>query len=237
MEFEQLLAPLQGRAPFPSDGALRFSGSLSLRDLRALVAELTDNPQLRSLTLRGCHIDDEGADLLSRVVAFNTALEHLDLSGNAIGSQGAQLLANALKIYNSGALKSLCLADNPCVAQMPDLFPGNAGTLGPSPAAAGGAPPSPLRPVDAQMERRRAKSFGAWLYFYACGLNQHARSLISAIKPIHQSTCRLLHVEQGLEATAEQLSGVLAWRARFDSASEQMAAVLEMLQTDAEALR
>lgn len=44
-------------------------------------------------------------------------------------------------------------------------------------------------------------------------------------------------MERGLEVTAEQLSSVLSWRSRFDSASEQMAAVLEMLQTDAEALR
>lgn len=132
MDIGDLLALLQGRRPLSEEGSISFSGKLLSRDLKSLVAELTDHQHLKSLTLRNCHIDDEGADLLSRVVAFNTVLERLDLSHNQIGSQGAQLLANALKIYNSGALKALCLADNPCVSQMPELFAGASeeGTLG-----------------------------------------------------------------------------------------------------------
>ncbi len=48
---------------------------------------------------------------------------------------------------------------------------------------------------------------------------------------------RMLSLEHGIEEAAEQLSSVLTWRERFDVASGQMAAVLEMLQTDTEAMR
>ncbi|KAL6774064.1 hypothetical protein ACKKBG_A23625 [Auxenochlorella protothecoides x Auxenochlorella symbiontica] len=187
----------------------RIDMRMSQRDLvQALVAELTDHPRLRCLALQGCGLDDAGADLLSRVVAFNPTLERLDLRGNAIGAQGAQLLANALRTYNVGTLRALCLEGNPCITQAPELFPGGQTELSAqassTPRAEKGhamSAPSPLRPLDAKVERR------------------------------------MLSLEHGIEEAAEQLSSVLTWRERFDVASGQMAAVLEMLQTDTEAMR
>ncbi len=160
-ELESVLAPLQGRAPFPADAALSYTGPVPRRALQALVAELTDHPRLRCLALQGCGLDDAGADLLSRVVAFNPTLERLDLRGNAIGAQGAQLLANALRTYNVGTLRALCLEGNPCITQAPELFPGGQTELSAqassTPRAEKGhamSAPSPLRPLDAKVERR-----------------------------------------------------------------------------------
>lgn len=173
-DLERLLGPLLGRAPFPEDGSLAYSGPIPRRDLQALVAELTDHASLRSLSLRGCGLDDSGADLLSRVVAFNPVLQRLDLGDNGIGAAGAQLLHNAMRQYNPGTLRAVCLDGNPCVQEAPELFP-EPGCLELRPArpapvtprvpgAAVGPLPSPLRPLDAKVERRCV----AFVYVCVC---------------------------------------------------------------------
>lgn len=106
---DELLDQLSGRAPLPEDGGLRCSCPLTKREVQSLASLLTDHQEVRSLYLRGCGLDDACADILARVVAFNPTLQHLLLEDNAIGAQGAQYLANALRLYNAGTLRRLAL--------------------------------------------------------------------------------------------------------------------------------
>eukprot|EP00448_Togula_jolla_P015030 CAMPEP_0170588420 /NCGR_PEP_ID=MMETSP0224-20130122/10820_1 /TAXON_ID=285029 /ORGANISM="Togula jolla, Strain CCCM 725" /LENGTH=318 /DNA_ID=CAMNT_0010912135 /DNA_START=59 /DNA_END=1015 /DNA_ORIENTATION=+ len=101
---------------------------------------LKKNKTLKSLYLAGCRLGDEGvaslcpgalsthpalqhvslgynrlehgaAASLNRMLATNKALRYLDLSGNALGPQGAKELVQGLK-ENKGKLQKLSLAQN-----------------------------------------------------------------------------------------------------------------------------
>lgn len=100
LTFVDLLAVLKGEVPPPDSRALVFSLPLSHRQLKELTPLLQENQWLRSLKLRGCRLDNDAANELSRGVAFNVALRTLDLRDNEIGGVGANYLANALRTHN-----------------------------------------------------------------------------------------------------------------------------------------
>ena len=100
LTFDELTSLLRGQQPLPESRCLAYGLPLSHKQLLELVPLLQDDEQLRGLKLRGCRLDDEAAESVSRVVAFNSSLVHLDLRDNAIGGAGAMFLANALRNHN-----------------------------------------------------------------------------------------------------------------------------------------
>lgn len=89
LTYEDLAAQVAGQQPLPESGVLAYAGGrLSARQVSDLVEGLVELGGLRALKLRGCSLDDEAAEQLSRVVAFNDAIESLDLRDNAIGRSG-----------------------------------------------------------------------------------------------------------------------------------------------------
>lgn len=100
LTFEELTSVLRGEQLLPESRCLAYGLPLSHKQLLELVPLLQDDEQLRGLKLRGCRLCDEAAESVSRVVAFNSSLLHLDLRDNAIGGAGAMFLANALRNHN-----------------------------------------------------------------------------------------------------------------------------------------
>ena len=100
LTFAELTALLRGEQPLPESRCLAYSLPLSHKQLVELVPLLQDNVELRGLKLRGCGLCNEAADFVSRALAFNSSLVHLDLRDNGIGGGGAMFLVNALRNYN-----------------------------------------------------------------------------------------------------------------------------------------
>lgn len=108
LTFTDLVTLLRGEQPLPDNRCVVYSLPLSHTQAAALVPLLQEGDsdqapaaqRVRGLKLRGCALDDQVAEHLARVVAFNTSLRHLDLRDNAIGGVGAIHLANALRLYN-----------------------------------------------------------------------------------------------------------------------------------------
>lgn len=99
-DFRELVDILSNRRPLPDSKFLTYSLPLTDKQLEELEPLLKDHATLKGLRLKGCRISDEGADVLSRVLAFNTVLEVLELPKNDITSQGALYFANALRQWN-----------------------------------------------------------------------------------------------------------------------------------------
>lgn len=111
-----LVAQLRGEQPLPENKCASYSLPISAAQLAELVPLLQENEQLRGLKLRGCRLDCAAAQEISRAIAFNQSLRHLDLRDNVIRGPGASYLANALRNYNfhlqsldlSGGLRAVC---------------------------------------------------------------------------------------------------------------------------------
>lgn len=89
LTLDDLRAALAGERPTESRN-LAYSLPLSATQVADLTPLLQDNKELHGLRLRGCKLDDEAADNLSRALAFNTSLRSLDLRDNQITDVGAQ---------------------------------------------------------------------------------------------------------------------------------------------------
>lgn len=68
---------------------------------------LAGNSQIRALNLSGNNIGDDGAEVLATMLERNTTLETLELNSNAIDLKGITAIAKALA--NNTSLKVLGL--------------------------------------------------------------------------------------------------------------------------------
>lgn len=130
LTFEELKAILRGEQPLPANRALSFTlpltaaqaqelGKLLVEGLQSDEDDETAGPRL--LKLRGCRLDDDAAEDLSRAIAFNCSLRVLDLRDNEISDTGALYLANALRNHNH-TLLALDLTGNPCIIENPETL-------------------------------------------------------------------------------------------------------------------
>lgn len=90
LTFEDFVAALQ--APeLPEAGEIAYGGGrLTGKQLEKLVPLMQDARGLRVLKLRGCGIDDEGAEQLSRAVAFSEDLQvSAELAAGAADAHGS----------------------------------------------------------------------------------------------------------------------------------------------------
>ena len=86
-----LLRRLSGADAAASDAALPA-------DARQLARALVDNKCLRTLSVRGNKIGDDGARLFARGLRANDTLQQLDLGDNGLGEAAARELANAARL-------------------------------------------------------------------------------------------------------------------------------------------
>eukprot|EP00741_Cyanophora_paradoxa_P016406 tig00020912_g15841.t1 len=114
-----------------------LSGNLvGSRGLQALVRGVRRNRTLESLRLAGCGVESEGAGELATLIteqAKSFTLQSIDLSGNAIGRQGLDMLQAAKA--NAKALQTLNLEGNVASGGAPSPSP-------PPTAGAGASPPA-----------------------------------------------------------------------------------------------
>lgn len=88
LTFDELLEALSGQRELPPSRTLAYSLPLSTEQVSALVPLLQDSDELVGLKLRGCRLEDEHCEALSRSISFNTSLRYLDLRDNSIGDLG-----------------------------------------------------------------------------------------------------------------------------------------------------
>jgi len=78
--------------------------------VQTLVKALKSNTTLTSINLAGNEMSPEGAQVLAEALKSNTTLTSINLEDNAMGPEGAQALAEALK--SNTTLTSIDLAQN-----------------------------------------------------------------------------------------------------------------------------
>ncbi|KAF9312585.1 hypothetical protein BG006_004327, partial [Podila minutissima] len=86
------------------------AGLLGQKEFGRLAEALKTNSTLTILDLSGNSIEEDGAQVLAEALKTNSILTNLNLTGNGIGADGAQVLAKALK--TSSTLTTLNLDKN-----------------------------------------------------------------------------------------------------------------------------
>ncbi|KAL7465813.1 hypothetical protein ACHAXS_006134 [Conticribra weissflogii] len=90
----------------------------------------SDSNELRTLCLQNCHINDDGAKVLSLALSRNTTITHLHLTGNAIESQGRAAflklicdMANIERVFKSNhILKYIYLDESTTTSKTSDYL-------------------------------------------------------------------------------------------------------------------
>ena len=78
--------------------------------LQAIERLNANDPELTTLELKNANLRSEGAGLLAQALKSNSTLKYMELKGNNLGDEGVQLIAEALK--NNSTLEFLGLGYN-----------------------------------------------------------------------------------------------------------------------------
>ncbi|KAL0025639.1 hypothetical protein WJX77_000256 [Trebouxia sp. C0004] len=115
---EDLLTVLDGRSAPPVSNFLSFSGALDIQQIHDLSTSLKNSSVSGGLRLKGCTLNDSGAELIAAAFVDNQTLNTLELPDNNIGCRGADALAEVLHSKNF-TLTTVELTGNPCEAFAP----------------------------------------------------------------------------------------------------------------------
>ncbi|KAL0054269.1 hypothetical protein WJX82_006404 [Trebouxia sp. C0006] len=102
----------------PVSNFLSFSGPLDIQQIHGLSTSLKTSSVSGGLRLKGCTLNDSGAELIAEALVDNQTLNTLELPDNDIGCRGADALAEVLHSKNF-TLTTLELTGNPCEALAP----------------------------------------------------------------------------------------------------------------------
>ncbi|KAL0033113.1 hypothetical protein WJX79_004107 [Trebouxia sp. C0005] len=106
------------RSAPPVSNFLKFSGTLDIQQIHGLSTSLKTSSVSGGLRLKGCTLNDAGAELIAEALVDNQTLNTLEVPDNNIGCRGADAFAEVLHSKNF-TLTTLELTGNPCEAFAP----------------------------------------------------------------------------------------------------------------------